>query len=92
MLFSENTIITGVYPAHLNKLVFHLAEADGQTFTFPIASTLESRPDGSFVTFAVLIEVTTAQDVQSTVVDLNTGIVIAIILGTLPAGVQTATT
>lgn len=92
MLFSEEAVITGVYQAHLNKLVFNFADANGKTLTFPNASTVEPGPDGSFVTFVpVVIEVTAAQGVQSVVVDLSTGKVVVIMQGVLPAAVPTPT-
>ena len=83
MLFSEDTVITGVYPAQLRAL--YLTLSDGRTFTFPDASTVEPGPDGTFVTFApAVVEITTGQDIQSVVVDLNTGKVISVTPGELP--------
>ena len=90
MLFSEDAVITGVYPAQLRAL--YLTLSDGRTFTFPDASTVEPGPDGTFVTFApAVVEITTGQDIQSVVVDLNTGKVIAITPGELPDSSTNAT-
>jgi len=83
MLFSEDAVITGVYPMHISEV--HFPDVDGQPFTFPNASTVEPGPDGSFVPFApAVVEITTGQDIQSVVFDLNTGKVIAITPGELP--------
>ena len=91
MLFSEDAVITGVYPAQLRALYFTTG-SDNQTHIFPDAATVEPGPDGTFVKFApAVVEITTGQDIQSVVVDLNTGKVIAITPGELPDSSTNAT-
>jgi len=91
MLFSEDAVITGVYPAQLRALYFTTG-SDNQTHIFPDAATVEPGPDGTFVKFApAVVEITTGQDMQSVVVDLNTGKVIAITPGELPDSSTNAT-
>jgi hypothetical protein len=88
MLFSADAVITGVYPVHMHEV--HFSGVDGQSFTFPNVTTVELEPDGTFVTFAsAVIEITTGQDIQSVVVDLNTGKVIAVTPGELPDSATT---
>lgn len=83
MLFSSDVVITGVYPAQMRAL--YLTLSNGQTLTFPDAATVEPGPDGTFVKFApAVVEITTGQNIQSIVVDLNTGKVIAVTPGELP--------
>jgi hypothetical protein len=89
MLFSADAVITGVYPAQLRALYFTYG-SDSQTQMFPDATTLEPGPDGTFVKFApAVVEITTGQDIQSIVVDLNTGKVIAVTPGELPDSATT---
>jgi hypothetical protein len=91
MLFSTDAVITGVYPAQLRALYFTTG-SDSQTHMFPDATTVEPGPDGTFVKFApAVVEITTGQDIQSVVVDLNTGKVIAITPGELPDSSTNAT-
>jgi hypothetical protein len=90
ILFSVDTVITGVYPVHIHEL--HLSDVDGQSFTFPDVTTVEPGPDGTFITFApAVVEITTGQGIQSVVVDLNTGKVIAVTPGELPDSATTTT-
>ena len=91
MLFSADSVITGVYPAQLRALYFTTG-SDNQTHIFPDANTVEPGPDGTFVKFApAVVEITTGQDIQSVVVDLNTRKVIAITPGELPDSSTNAT-
>jgi len=89
LLFSADAVITGVYPAQLRALYFTTG-IDNQTHIFPDAATVEPGPDGTFVKFApAVVVITTGQDIQSIVVDLNTGKVIAVTPGELPDSATT---